>query len=678
MLTFPTNYNGLTISETPCDSYPYVVSQAAIKTKKPIIYIAVNDIKAKQSYEIIKFLLPNHHIYLFPAWDILPYDRISPNASIISQRLDVLSKLSHNRSNQVIIITTVNALTTKTIPKNIIKKNYLEIEINNKISQTQIINFLISNSYIRSQTVNDQGEFAIKGSLFDIFPLGYDFPVRLDFLGNTIESMKEFDPITQITTQKISHLKLIPASEVILSDEFIQNFKTNYKNLFTVNYNEDLLYESISIKRQYIGMENWLPLFYNNLDSLTDYIDSPLIICDKLFTQAIEERVLAINDYYDSRKNLKRSHGEEIYNPIPTNLLYFSRNDIQNLLNNHEIITLDNFSSTAKYAIESNIKQIPNFFLESKTVKKPVFELLQKFLHSFANQESQNTPYICNITAHNEITLNRLKDILSSYDLTTKITDKLPIKASNVINLIKLPLESGFVSADTIFISEQDLLGTKVIRKESKRRKAERLILEAGSLSIGEYIVHKEHGIGKFIGLKTLDITNSKHDFISLEYFGGDKLYLPVENLELISKYGSEHDMVKLDKLGSSNFQDRKSKLKKRIKDIAAELINLASQRLSKKGLVFDTEEEFMQEFVSRFKFDETMDQLSAIDDVLSDLKKGKIMDRLVCGDVGFGKTEIAMRAAFAVINSYNTQDKAQIAIIVPTTLLARQHFKNL
>jgi len=677
MLHFPQHYDGITIGEVPQESYPFIAYKAAKEVDKPIIYIAINDQKAKQAYDILNALLNDRKIYYFPAWDTLPYDRISPNLEIISQRLKALSELSVSdikKQKKSVIVTTVNSLLTKIIPKNILKENYFTISLNDEISQNKVTNFLISNSYHRTETVSDPGEFAIKGSLFDIFPLGYKNPLRIDFFGDNVDSIKEFDPITQITTKKIKSFKLIPANEVILNDQYTANFKSNYKNLFNVNYSDDLLYESISIKRQFIGMEHWLPLFYNKLDSLTDYLEDPVFICDKLFTEAISERAKAIRDYYDTRKSVTKTKNEQPYNPIPPELLYYSDEDISKLQENYKFVTLNNFSESQGYAIESNIVSVPNFFLESKSKKNSVFELLKKFL-------SEQKKYIKSkniiITSHNNIGLKKLQEILTHYELEAIIQDKLPSSPNGLINLMVMPIESGFITGEYIFISEQDILGTKVIRKENTRRKAEKLILEAGSLSIGEYIVHKEHGVGKFIGLKTISVTGTEHDFISLEYFGGDKLYVPVENLDLITRYGSNQEITKLDKLGSSSFQDRKAKLKKRIKDIAEDLIKVASQRQIKQGQSFKAEEEFLNEFESRFKFDETDDQLSAIKDVTEDLKSGKIMDRLICGDVGFGKTEIAMRAAFIVFNSYSTKEKPQIAVIVPTTLLARQHYKN-
>lgn len=677
MLRFPKNYSGLTICETPQESYPFIAYKAALAIDTAIIYVAINEQKARQAYDILNTLLnSSHEIYYFPAWDVMPYDRISPNIQIISERLKILSELSRPSKEQSkkIIVTTVGALLTKVVPKDIIKENYLEIKTDNVLSQGEISNFLVLNSYLRVETVSDPGEFSIKGSLFDIFPLGHENPIRIDFFGDKIESIKEFDPITQITTKKLnSAITLIAANEVILNDQYIENFKQNYRSLFEVNYNDDLLYESISEKRQFIGMEHWLPLFYNKLDKLTDYVENPVIICDKLFPEAIIERYKAVEDYYNTRKNITKSKGENVYNPIPADLLYFSKSDLEELDANHDIITLSNFSQTTGYAIESNIKTIPNFFLESKKLKKSVFELLKDFLGDISTQSSKNIV----ITVHNHITLKKLQEILNHYELETVIQTSLPKEPNGLINLIILPLESGFIAEETILISEQDLLGTKVIRKESKRRKAEKLILEAGSLSIGEYVVHKEHGVGQFVGLKTLTVTATEHDFITIEYHGGDKLYVPVENLELITRYGSNQEIVKLDKLGSSNFQHRKAKLKKRIKDIAEDLIKIASQRETKKGQSFRVEQEFLSEFESRFKFDETNDQLSAIKDVMEDLKSGKIMDRLVCGDVGFGKTEIALRAAFIVLNSHSSKEKPQVAIIVPTTLLARQHYKN-
>jgi len=559
---------------------------------------------------------------------------------------------------------------TKLIPKKIIKNAFLKLSVGQDCSQAEISKFLVSNSYIRVDTVSSAGEFTIKGSLFDIFPFGASLPVRLDFFANQIDFIKEFDPITQITNNKLQEITLLPASEVILAENYIDNFKKSYRNLFDIDYRDDRLYEAISEQRQHIGMEHWLPLFYDKLSLITDYLTNPVIISDELFDNAAIERINVIDDYYQTRKSFSNIRSSEIYNPIEPELLYLGPKEVELVFKNHEVIKINNFVKGANYAIESGITTTPDFFTKGKTSKVNAIELFKEFLLDHQHK-------IIIITAHNEFSLKRLADILANYDLLSKVCTQIPQKAQPLIFLMKLPLLQGFISNNIIFISEQDLFGSKVIRKETKKRKAEKLILEAGSLNIGEFIVHKEHGIGRFVGLKILNVGGFDHDFINLEYHDGDKLYIPVENLDLISRYGSNNGEVRLDKLGSLSFQRRKAGLKKKVLAIAADLIAVASARELKKGLSFTTSDDLLQEFASLFKFDETEDQLNAINDVLEDLKQGKIMDRLICGDVGFGKTEIAMRAAFAVLYAHNVLEKPQIAIIVPTTLLARQHYKN-
>ena len=716
MIKIPKNLADLTITETPAASYPFVIYNIANNVKQPIIYVAINDQMAETAYEFLAKFLPKYNILHFPAWDVMPYDRISPNVNIISKRINSLSQLAQLKKDEnTILITTANALLTKVVPKKILQEHFLKLTPNLNISQDKIAKFLIANSYFRSNIVSDQGEFAIKGSLFDIFPLGYENPIRIDFFGDVIESIKEFDPITQISNHKIQELQLLPASEVILNDLYTSNFKNNYRKLFDVDYQNDDLYEGITAQRKVIGMEHWLPLFYDKLEGIVSYFDKPLFVCDQLFHKAKIERSKAVIDYYQMRceltSNLSRYNkgkvtvnsamnniaannttNEAVYNPIPPESLYYSEKEIKDLEEKHDFVVLSNFSldsscnsrqltsniqidklhqAQTNLIIESAIKTIPNFFIESRKTKNHIFELLKNFL-----QKLPSNKYVI-ITAHNHITLEKIQEILKNYDLESIVQDHAAILQKNMINLLQIPLDTGFISGDYIFISEQDLLGTKIIRKENKRKKADKLILEASALSIGEFIVHKIHGIGQFIGLKNIKIADTEHDFITIEYLDAAKLYVPVENLDLITRFGSEQAGAKLDRLGSASFQERKARLKKRIQDIAADLIKIASEREVKRGLIYKAEEEFLSEFEAGFKFDATEDQNSAIKDVLDDLTNGKIMDRLICGDVGFGKTEIAMRAAFAVLFSNNLQHKPQIAVIVPTTLLARQHYKN-
>ncbi|MFZ8864870.1 MAG: transcription-repair coupling factor [Rickettsiales bacterium] len=671
MFKLPHSYQGLTISELPSNSIFYVLNSIAKTTKKNLIFVANNDIEAQRIYNILNTKNFAVTPLLFPAWDCLPYDRVSPNIQITNARLASLEQLANSNTNQYVVITTVNAILTKLLPQEVIKAARLDLMIGNEYKISDLARFLIANSYLRVVQVNEPGEFSIKGSIVEIFPTNAQNPVRLDFFADKLEAIREFDPITQLSYNKIDKVTLTAAHEVILNQENINCFRAKYRENFTVDYQNDQLYESISTGRIFPGMEHWLPYFYQkNLVSLLDYVKEPLLIYNQHFQLAAEERLKAIEDYYQSRKALVKLPDQEIYHPIKPELLYFNKQEIEQLKTFESHIIFDNYSSVANFAIESRIKNCPNFYEISRAKKQPVFISLKEELTKKIALNSKIKIYLC---AHNEITLQRMKDIFLEYN----IPEYGAVYNMQEINFLKIALEQGFYDNQVFYISEQDLFGSKVIRAESKKRKAEKLILEASAIAIGEYIVHKEHGVGKFLGLKLLTVGVAEHEFICLEYQNNDKLYLPVENLDLISRYGSNSDLVKLDKLGSGSFQEKKARLKKRIKDIAKDLLKLASIRALKKSQNFVVDENMLQEFAASFPYQETEDQISAINDVKEDLSSGSTMDRLICGDVGFGKTEVAIRAAFIVLTAAVTKEKPQIAIIVPTTLLARQHFKN-
>ena len=666
----PHSYQGLTVSELPTNSNFYVLDKIANETNKNIVFVASNDLEAQRTFNIISNLKTNYKPLLFPAWDCLPYDRVSPNSQITAIRLNTLYELV-NSQNKHILITTSNAILTKILPAKIIKNSKLKLAIGNEYKISELTRFLVANSYLRVEQVNEVGEFSVKGSIVEFFPTDLTNPVRLDFFSDKLESIREFDPLTQLSLNKINHVSLVAAHEIILNQENIDNFRENYRKNFNIDYQNDHLYESISDRRIYPGMEHWLPYFYQeNLVSILDYIKEPVLIYNQHFNIAANERLDAIWDYYNSRNSIKNLANNEIYHPILPELLYLDKNEIDDLINFKHKIIFNNYAAKNEFLLESRIKNIPNFYDISKAKQQAVFVCLINFLQE---RLLLNNKVTINLCAYSELTLSRMQDIFTEYNTATE-TKSINI---NLINFLKIPLEQGFYDDRVIYVTEQDLFGNKVIRAESKKKKAEKLILEASSISIGEYIVHREHGVGRFLGLKLLNVGKVEHEFMCLEYLNNDKLYLPVENLYLINRYGSESDLVKLDKLGSSSFQEKKARLKKRIKDIAADLLKLASLRELKKSQSYIVDENMLQEFEASFPYQETDDQLSAIKDVLDDLATGKTMDRLICGDVGFGKTEVAIRAAFIVLTAAVTKEKPQIAIIVPTTLLARQHYNN-
>ena len=671
MPKFPTHYNNLTISKVANNSFFYLLDNFARNFDKSVIFVAANDVEANNIHNILVKIKHNYEVLLLPAWDCLPYDRVSPNLQIISQRVKTLNELLVSKKR--IIVTTVNAFLLKLIPKEILKEHFLKLKLGEDYKIKDIAAYLVANSYQHVSVVNEAGEFSIKGSIVDIYPFGQRSPVRIDFFADKIDVIKEFDPITQISISKITELEIIPAGEVILNDNNIANFRENYRKYFEIDYGNDDFYDKVSNKIHVAGIEHWLPLFYKQeLVTLKDYVADAVIIHDNNFLQAVTERIEAINDYYKARNSALQVKNHSEYNPIQPDLLYLNLTDVNKVLLDSERVIFNNFADNASYAIEFDIKKTPNFYEKAKIEKINSTKLAYDFLISRKEFYPKIKIYF---VANSNNALSRFKN-LWEHHLNEFREEKENIKNIN-INYLELSLDSGFYDTENIYITEHDLYGFKAVKAKSNSRKSEKIILEASSLSVGEYIVHKEHGIGKFLGLKLIKVADMEHEFVSLLYDADNKLYLPVENLDLLSKYGNQSDIIRLDKLGSHSFLEKRARLKKKIRDIAEGLIKLASKREMSKSQPVIFDDNLLTEFSLEFEFDETEDQINAINDVKKDFESGKIIDRLICGDVGFGKTEIAIRASFMILTALNLPVKPQIAIIVPTTLLARQHYNN-
>ncbi len=654
------------------------ITKNSIKSSESAILVCLDDTKAELAAKQAQFFLPEYDVITIPAWDCIPYDRISPSNDIISKRLKALSSIINSKNKSKLVITSVNAYTQKLPPVDAIQSATKILNLGDVINHNEFSRFLVDNGYINTGTASDNGEFALRGSIIDIVPMGSETGFRLDFFGDNLESIRQFDLITQITTpnSKLDSLEIIPASEALFREENIENFKTNYREAFAVT-SDDSLFEAISEGRKYAGFEHWLPLFYNGMASITDYIDAPVYF-SPFVEQSIAERTEQIKDYFESRsfdaETASKGMFESKYNPLPADELYNltshceEQSDEAIQKSSQEQRSLDCFAN----ARNDELKTAPDYFNLSKAKGVHAFEL---FYSDIAQDlKTKNSIIACNSNGTKE----RISTLLNQFDIAhTNIEDindtsKLKRKDGKV-GLGIFPLEHGFSSNDIFIVSEKDLIGEKASRITTKKRNNRKFIQEAGSLTPNELVVHKDHGIGRFISLETMEVGGLTHDFIYLEYYGGDKFYVPVENIDTIKRFGSE-DGVELDRLGSANWQNRTSKLKKRIKQIADALLIIAAKRATRTAPVFNPEPELYNQFIEKFPYSETEDQLNAAEDIIDDLTQGKPMDRLICGDVGFGKTEVAMRGAAAIVFASN---KAQVCLIAPTTLLARQHFLN-
>lgn len=644
-----------------------------------ILHIARDEHRMVSMAEALSFFAPDVELIEFPAWDCLPYDRVSPAPGIMAKRLTALSGLMarQNSDKPLIILTTVNAALQKIPSQQVIAKAGFSAKPGQQVSMDDLQAHLQHNGFTRTGTVIDRGDYAVRGGIIDIFPSGSEHPVRLDFFGDTLESIRKFDAETQRTTKQLKSLVLNPANEVILNAETIGNFRTAYKARFGGDASSDPLYEAISSARRYQGMEHWMPMFYGEMANLLDYTGKTAIVFDHLSKEAIVSRNEQLDDYYKARKktDTEGTFGSAPYNPLEINELYLNDENWISQISAYPQAHLSPFDAPDQSGLDIlhvGGKQGRNFAAERARRDSNIYELVANHL----NQLRKSGKRVL-VAAWSEGARDRLETILKDHGVSPIASAANWAQASKrdqeIISTVVLGIESGFESDDLAVVAEQDILGDRMVRRTRKTRRAADFIAELTSLEAGDLVVHVDHGIGKFEGLKTIDVAGAPRDCLHLTYLGGDRLFLPVENIELLSRYGAEDAAVRLDKLGGGAWQARKAKLKKRVRDIAASLIKTAAARELRKGAIFNTPEGLYDEFAARFPFTETEDQLDAINAVLEDFQKGKPMDRLVCGDVGFGKTEVAMRTAFVAVMA-----GSQVAIVVPTTLLARQHYASI
>jgi len=621
----------------------------------------------------LSFFAPEVQVQEFPAWDCLPYDRVSPNAVAIAQRMTTLSRLARvrGRDKPSVLMTTVNAALQRVPARDFVATHALSVAPGNVIGMQGIVDWLELNGFVRASTVREPGEYAVRGGILDLYPPGMDMPVRLDFFGDALETIRSFDAQTQISEEQLRGLDLVPVAEFQLVTETIRRFRTGYVAQFGATTPDDLLYEAVSEGRRYPGIEHWLPLFHDKLETIFDYLpDTPLAL-EHLAEDAAHERFTQIADYYDARRDALKQGATPPYKPLPPERLYLGEAEWKERLDTSALARLTPFAVPETDVLDVGARSGRNFAAERAEPGANVFEALGA--HVLALQAAGKRVAIA---LWSEGARDRMSHVLADHKLhNLQSIDSWPQALAlpkPTVALAVLGIESGFETEDGAIISEQDILGDRLVRPRRATRRAENFIAEATSLAPGDLVVHVDHGIGRFAGLQAIEAAGAPHDCLEIHYAGGDKLFLPVENVDLLSRYGSEETAVDLDRLGGGNWQARKARMKSRIREIAGELIKIAAERQLRDAARLTVGPGAYDEFCAGFPYEETDDQLTAIDATLKDLGSGRPMDRLICGDVGFGKTEVALRAAFvAAIGG------KQVAVVVPTTLLARQHFKT-
>lgn len=638
-------------------------------SSKQLIHISTNDRDVAALKDACHFFLPDIEVLSFPAWDCLPYDRASPSDAAAAERIVTLAKLANRKSTKpLLLLTTVNAITQRVTPAALVKESAFSIQTGSEVDRDSLAIYLTTHGYQRVSKVMEPGEYALRGSIIDLFVPGEELGFRIDMFGDEVESIRLFEPLSQRSEGTRTSLNLLPVSEVMLNEQSIGRFRKNYRDLFGAVTKEDPLYESISEGRVYAGMEHWLPLFYDSLESISDYLPNAFTLWDHLSHQALEDRYDLLSDYYDARIEAKKAKQPGAYNPLKPERLYLKQEEASELLRDGYHFSPFKPPESAEYKADLQMRVAPNFATERQKNDGSVWDAVYQTMRD----RDGSCIFACNSTGSAE----RMQSMLTEHSIPTKELkhwrEAKSLKAGQS-GLCVLPCEQGFIIGKDVIFSEQDILGERIIRTQKRKRKSEAFMAEAANFAEGELVVHKDHGIGRFEGLVTVEVNTIKSDCLKLIYADEARLFLPVENIELLSRFGEGSDTM-LDKLGSVSWQKRKAKLRQRMKVAAEELLQIAAKRAMHKAPVLEPPTGLYAEFCQRFPYTETEDQNTAINEVLEDLASGTPMDRLVCGDVGFGKTEVAMRAAFAAVSA---EKPVQVAIITPTTLLARQHHQG-
>lgn len=629
--------------------------------------------------EGLQFFAPDLDVLVLPAWDCLPYDRVSPSSGVTASRMATLSKLGGKAafSKPTVLLMSANAAVQKIAPVGLVSEQVLSGRPGNRIALETISRWLDRNGFERTSTVRERGEYAVRGGIIDLYAPGEGEPLRLDFFGDTLESIRTFDSESQRSIAQLKSFDLVPMSEVQLDEQAIKRFRANYVRKFGAATREDALYQSISEGHRYAGMEHWLPLYYHELSTVFDLIVDTPVVFDHLADEAIKSRYTQVKDHYAARETSLDDviqDGGAPYNPIEPEDLYLSLDDIDAHLVNVQRLEFAPFEvmETDRPVFSLDGRQGHSFAAVRSSENQNVFAAVGELVKERQAEEKKTI-----IACWSEGSRDRMAQVLADHSSGTMKTcntwDEVLALPAKTTALCVLPLETGFETPSLCIIGEQDILGDRLVRKSKRKRKDADVLTELTSLAHGDLVVHIDHGIGRFEGLRSIEAAGAPHDCLELVYHGGDRLFLPVENIELLSRYGSSSEGEgQLDRLGGSAWQARKARLKKRLLDMADQLIEIAAKRALRQATPLATPDGLYGEFVARFPYDETEDQMNAIDAVLDDLVGGQPMDRLICGDVGFGKTEVALRAAFvAVMNG------KQVAVVVPTTLLARQHYKT-
>ncbi len=663
----------VTLSALPEGSEAFVFARYfsdQIAREKPFtsaVFVYSNTEKARAALNLFKFLTPDLILIDLPARDANPFERAPCSPEIISRRMRAFRNLHTAITAQkpYLLVTTVHAAMQKIRPLTDMSETFMNLKPGSRIPPDKVSRFLTACGYLHTPTVRESGEYAIRGGIVDIFPVGKKNPLRLDYAGNEIEKIKTFDPVSQLSGETVKGLTLIPASEILLSAKAIENFQKNYLTACAKSgkYHEGLCAD-VGRGVYVQGIERYLPFFQPDLTDPLTAAKGACLWVDRAAFHDAEEHEKEIEERRDERART---------DTLPESReLYLSARQIQDITEENQAIFFTSHALPENSKIvDLGLRPSKKFIAERKTQGVNLFHSARDYMNE-KRQTGKKIFYLCRSAGVTLRSSESFRDFgLKAAELTESLTGEAAADPA-IIHFYTADLPYGFETRSTLYLTESDVFGEKTATRSKRKGGAEKFLREISSLSPGDYVTHEENGVGKFISLTVITVNNASHECVLLEYSGGDRLYLPVENLDLLTRYAGEDALVQLDRLGGVGWQQRKAKLKERINEMAAELVRTAAERALKSAPVLAAPHDEYEEFRARFPYDETPDQRAAIEASLEDLASGRPSDRLICGDVGFGKTEAAIRAAFVcAVSGYQT------AIIVPTTLLARQHYMN-
>lgn len=653
----------------------YVINGIYEVTDKPVVVITNSDMEAKNLYEDLNLYLSN--VYYFPAKEIVFYNVDAISGDLRWARLNVIKEILSNSKN--IIVTSIDAFAARYTPKNLFKSHTVSIRVGDEVDFKELSKILVEAGYDRVDVVEGKGEFSLRGGLLDLFPTNSIYPYRIELFGDEIDSIRTFNTESQRSIEKVNSIEVFPAKEIIVDDEIIDYALSNIREELdlTLKNNKDkergiklntVISKNLEELREmhdFETIDSYLPLFYKKSESLFDYLEDYIFVLDDKVRSLgkLDSTYLEFNENYSiflQRGDILPSQGK----------LLLEKEEIIELLEEKINITMDAINKGGEFL--SPIRKI---------------EINSAILHHYQGQldlliedilKKKKDGYRTVILSGTRVRGERLVSTLRERGIESSYRDNIESIALGEVVITFGNLLKGFECPKykTCVISDKEVFGEakRKLSKTKSKSKGVSKIKSFAELKPGDYVVHVNHGIGVYKGIKQIEVSGHKRDYLDIVYDKGDKLYVPVDQLDLVQKYiGSEGKSPKVNKLGGAEWQKAKSKVKKSINEIAEDLVKLYAARASVKGYKYSKDTEWQMQFEDEFPFQETPDQLSSIEEIKKDMESDKPMDRLLCGDVGYGKTEVALRAAFKAV-----MEGKQVAFLVPTTILAEQHYKNM